>query len=166
MDLCVVCQQDMTVGDGTIKLRCGHSFHAPCIVEALQKHDHRCPICRDDPREADAATAGPPPLSFNAAIVLATQQVDSDARVRNSLLTSARWSDEIAKLERELKTLRRLLGARHRVLLARARLKYLHENRESLRGARVLEQRLTRAKRLRRRCHERIARRYGYMPRA
>lgn len=166
MDLCVVCQQDMTVGDGTIKLRCGHSFHAPCIVEALQKHDHRCPICRDDPREPDAAAAGPPPLSFNAAIGLATQHVHSDTRVRNSLLTSARWSHEIAKFERELKTLRRLLGARHRVLLTKARLEYLVENRESLSEARVLAERLARAKRLRRQCHERIARRYGYVPRA
>lgn len=166
MDFCVVCQQDMTVGDGTIKLRCGHSFHAPCIVEALQKHDHRCPICRDDPRQPDAATAGPPPISLSAAIELATQHVHSDARVRNSLLTSARWSHEIAKIERKLKTLQRLLDAKRHVLLTKARLKYLVENQESLCEARLLAKRLGRAKRLRRRCHERIARRYGYMPRA
>lgn len=43
---CSICLDVIDNLDSKTDLRCGHEFHARCIVSAL-RHDTRCPICRD-----------------------------------------------------------------------------------------------------------------------
>ena len=46
-DTCVVCL-DSFLDDDLIKiLKCKHIFHACCIDEWLEKHNYKCPICRN-----------------------------------------------------------------------------------------------------------------------
>ena len=44
---CAICLGDYTEGEDTITLPCGHSFHAPCVLEWL-KRSRQCPLCKDD----------------------------------------------------------------------------------------------------------------------
>ncbi|KAK0634546.1 hypothetical protein B0T17DRAFT_513607 [Bombardia bombarda] len=42
---CVVCVDDMTLGDKASVLACGHFFHGKCVSSWLKIHDS-CPVCR------------------------------------------------------------------------------------------------------------------------
>jgi hypothetical protein len=43
---CIVCKDDLQVGDMVTKLCCGHYFHGECVVTWLGEHN-TCPICRE-----------------------------------------------------------------------------------------------------------------------
>lgn len=50
---CPVCQDELSIGDKVIDLKCNHSFCEDCIIPWLEKHNS-CPLCRmemetDDP---------------------------------------------------------------------------------------------------------------------
>lgn len=170
---CVICQDDL--GDdprcvGT--LSCGHKFHNACIIQALE-YDHRCPLCRNDPRVAhEAAPANPnlPQQTFVRALSEASANWDSDARVRRSFNTAMRWADEITRLrrtlrilERELRPEREHMVASIREITAKKRHAFARTHRHKLEEIARLSQELTRAKRLRNACHARVAARYGYV---
>jgi len=44
-DMCVVCRDDMTTGDKTRALSCGHVFHETCVNTWLRRA-RQCPLCR------------------------------------------------------------------------------------------------------------------------
>uniref|UniRef100_A0A7S2N4W3 RING-type domain-containing protein n=1 Tax=Zooxanthella nutricula TaxID=1333877 RepID=A0A7S2N4W3_9DINO len=46
-DLCVVCQEAMTVGSKAKAMPCGHKFHDECLISWVQK-SNSCPTCRYD----------------------------------------------------------------------------------------------------------------------
>lgn len=46
--LCVICQHDIAANTQVQRwLRCGHSFHAPCIEKWFVEHS-ACPLCKTD----------------------------------------------------------------------------------------------------------------------
>ena len=58
-DVCAICLSAMdrtSVGDGLHTLKCGHTFHTACVVDALRLVGPACPVCRDAPRRP--ATGG------------------------------------------------------------------------------------------------------------
>jgi hypothetical protein len=42
---CCICLSDISNGEDTVLLPCGHLFHDPCVLEWLNKNN-TCPICR------------------------------------------------------------------------------------------------------------------------
>lgn len=44
---CVVCMEDMKVGEEVRRLQCMHMFHADCVDKWLHTNK-QCPICRTD----------------------------------------------------------------------------------------------------------------------
>ena len=53
---CVVCVDDLAVGEKVTSLPCGHFFHGECVVPWLKAHN-TCPTCRG-PIESDVKAAG------------------------------------------------------------------------------------------------------------
>ena len=46
MEECPICMDSLTGDRSTTTLRCGHTFHVDCIVQALRR-SALCPMCRD-----------------------------------------------------------------------------------------------------------------------
>jgi len=54
---CSICWEDMDMQDYNdsrestltcFKLECGHSYHTKCIIMALSKTKHQCPLCNKE----------------------------------------------------------------------------------------------------------------------
>ena len=60
---CVVCQEDLRVGDLCISLPCGHTFHESCLLHWVRRRNS-CPTCRrqaspDEPPRETRPTSPP-----------------------------------------------------------------------------------------------------------
>ena len=47
-EVCAICHDDMTPQSAVSVGRCGHRFHADCVIASLRIRGS-CPMCRDDP---------------------------------------------------------------------------------------------------------------------
>ena len=42
---CTICLEDMSIGQPSLTIRCGHTFHHVCVVQWLAR-SNKCPTCR------------------------------------------------------------------------------------------------------------------------
>ena len=51
-EICAICIEDFKIGDSTIILKCGHTYHSNCIQPWFNEQIHNdkqvvCPLCKD-----------------------------------------------------------------------------------------------------------------------
>lgn len=66
---CAVCHEVLPAGRHHAVLRCGHEFHADCIVPWFRRGERSCPVCRDE---------GPSPTSSSSESA-ALESVETDS---------------------------------------------------------------------------------------
>lgn len=116
--ICLEAVEAVEVGGDACHLRCGHRFHASCLLQSVM-HDPRCPICRT---ELATRPAPPPPQQHvveltlgdvNTAIedevrTLRRHQTNYDARRRRFLRRRPELQREVTDLRRQHGELRDL----------------------------------------------------------
>ncbi|KAI9021121.1 hypothetical protein DFJ74DRAFT_671968 [Hyaloraphidium curvatum] len=103
---CPICLEPFEDGDELRTLRCGHELHTSCVDPWLLGRSGRCPVCRGDNRNPDAA---PPPEAPEVAEPPAAVQAPVPApqgrrglgAVWAAIEAEAEWVRRSARVHRE-----------------------------------------------------------------
>ena len=150
---CPICRSDMghtvfelsnedgPIGEGVLRLRCGHAYHGTCIAMAFRA-GVQCPMCRDNPDEEEYE---PVERNLENAVFSHIENITASMRQTTYVQTHvgqvqaarARYNKERKKLSEYME---RLNQQRHRCL-AEALKRFREEHRNQFEKARKKVQR-------------------------
>ena len=175
-NMCVICQDEMDVQSSKVALRCGHEYHASCILKHLYKST-QCPICRDDPNwTSEGSEVDPdeeleePRVLFCEALKKAEKDKKSDPVIARMFKTVRAHNDNHNNAQRKLRNLRAEIAPHVRALDKRIetyskKATDAHDKRHKKTRDAMFELRkiITKSRKLKFACKQRIAAKYGYV---